>query len=102
MATGYISPLPALRPSRHRRLYEAQREAARVWIVCRARHLAARRQPTRWPEREDLQRATKGPFALHSQRVQMICHPFLATVDTAHDLRQTPRQMRSPSKEKTC
>lgn len=101
METVYIYPLPALRPSLQRRLYEAQREAARVWIVCRDRHLAARRQHTRWPERDDLQRATKGQFALHSQTVQMICHQFLANVDTARELRQTNRQMRYPYKEKT-
>ena len=32
--------------------------------------------------------ATKGQFALHSQTVQMVCHQFLANVDTARELRK--------------
>jgi putative transposase len=68
-----IYPLPNLRPALRRRLYQAQQEAARVWTLCRDLHLAARQQHTRWPNREDLQEATKGGFALHSQTIQMIC-----------------------------
>ena len=89
METVYIYPLPTLRPSLRRRLYEAQREAARVWTRCRDLHLAARQRHARWPDRDELQQTTKGQFALHSQTVQMICHQFLANVDTARELRQT-------------
>ena len=74
MEMVHIYPLPTLRPSLRRRVYQAQQEAARVWMRCRDLHLAARQQHTRWPDREDLQHATKGGFALHSQTVQMICH----------------------------
>src|SRR5215475_2756995 len=100
METVCISPLATLRPSLRRRLYEAQQEAARVWTVCRDLHLAARQQHTRWPDRDELQQATKGQFALHSQTVQMVCHQFLANVDTARELRQTNRTIRYPSKDK--
>ena len=100
METVYIYPLATLRKGSVRRLYQAQQEAARVWIVCRDRHLAARTAYTRWPTRDDLQQATKGQFALHSQTVQMVCHQFLANVDTARQLRQTNRQMRYPYKDK--
>src|SRR5215472_10423253 len=96
-----IYPLATLRPSLRRRLSEAQQEAARVWTLCRDRHLAARQQHTRWPDRDELQQATKGQFALHSQTVQMICHQFLANVDTARQLRQTNRKIRYPYKDKT-
>ena len=71
-----------------------------MWTVCRDRHLAARQQHTRWPDRDELQQATKGQFALHSQTVQMICHQFLANVDTARELRQTNRKIRYPYKDK--
>jgi hypothetical protein len=47
METVHIYPLPTLSPSLRLRLYQAQPEAARVWTVCRDRHLAARQQHTR-------------------------------------------------------
>jgi putative transposase len=95
-----IYPLPNLRPALQRRLYQAQQEAARVWTLCRDLHLAARQQATRWPNREDLQEATKGGFALHSQIIQMICHQFLANVETTRELRKTNRKIRYPYKDK--
>ncbi len=88
------------RCSRKRFRFPAQHEAARVWMVCRDRHLAARQQHTRWPDRDELQDATKGRFALHSQTVQMICHQFLANVDAARELRKTNRKIRYPYKDK--
>jgi hypothetical protein len=65
METVYIYPLTTLRRGYARRLYEAQQEAARIWTLCRDRHLAARTAHTRWPTRDELQQATKGQFALH-------------------------------------
>jgi putative transposase len=100
METVRIYPLPTLPPSLRRRLYVAQHEAACVWTVCRDRHLAARQQHRRWPDRDELQQATKGRFALHSQSVQMICHQFLANVETARELRHTNRKIRYPYKDK--
>ena len=92
--------LPTLPSSLRRRLYAAQHEAACVWTLCRDRHLAARQQHTRWPDRDDLQRATKGGFALHSQTVQMICHQFLANVEATRERRLTNRRIRYPYKDK--
>ena len=100
METISIYLLPTLPSSLRRRLYAAQHEAARVWTLCRDLHLAARQQHTRWPDRGDLQQATKGRFALHSQTVQMICHQFLANVETARELRKTRRKIRYPYKDK--
>ena len=42
----------------------------------------------------------KGQFALHSQTVQMVCHQFLAKVETARELRQTNRRIRYPDIDK--
>ncbi|MGO8947179.1 MAG: RNA-guided endonuclease InsQ/TnpB family protein [Ktedonobacterales bacterium] len=100
METVSIYPLTTLRPSLRRRLYQAQREAARVWTMCRDLHLAARQQHTPWPDREELQYATKGRFALHSQSVQMVCHQFLANVEATRELRRTNRKIRYPYKDK--
>ncbi len=100
METVQIYPLATPRKGYAQRLREAQQEAARVWTVCRDRHLAARTAHTRWPTRDDLQQATKGRFALHSQTVQMMCHQFLANVETARELRQTNTKIRYPYKDK--
>ncbi|HEY7126397.1 MAG TPA: transposase [Ktedonobacterales bacterium] len=100
METVHIYPLPRLRRGYAMRLREARLEAARVWNVCRDLHLAARQQHTRWPKRDDLQKATKDHFALHSQSVQMICHAFLANIETTKELRKTNRKIRYPWKDK--
>lgn len=48
---------------------EGQEEAAWVWNACKDLHQEARRNGARWPNRDTLQKATKGRFALHSQTV---------------------------------
>ncbi len=48
---------------------------------------------SKWPGRTELQRASKGQFALHSQSVQMVVHAFLATIATTRQLRQTHPRM---------
>jgi putative transposase len=100
METVRIYRLTGLRPRYQARLRAAHLEAARVWMLCRDVHLAARQDRTRWPNREDLQRATKGQFALQSQTVQMICHAFLANMETTRELRKTNPRIRYPYKDK--
>ena len=100
METVRIYRLAGMRLGYRARLREAQMEAARVWTLCRDIHLSARQQHTRWPNRDELQQATKGQFALHSQTVQMICHAFLANIDTMRDLRKMNRKIRYPWKDK--
>lgn len=101
METVRIYRLDNLPPSVSRRLYEAQMEAARVWCLCKDIHQAARRQRgTRWPNRDALQKATKGKFALHSQTVQMICQAFLANIETTRQVKKHNPTMRYPYKDK--
>ena len=70
------------------RLKAAQMEAARVWMYCVERHRAARSERTRWPNRDELQRETRGgQYDLHSQSIQMVCQQFLANVETIRQLR---------------
>jgi len=75
-------------------LKAAQREAAKVWNLCCEIHKQARMEHAKWPGRNELQKATKGQFALHSQSVQMVVHAFLANIDTTRQLRQTHPQMK--------
>lgn len=49
-----------------------------------------------------MRKLTKGRFALNSQSIQMLCHAFLATVDTAQQLRTSgSEEIRYPYKDKT-
>lgn len=80
---------------------DGQMTAAEVWTACRDAHLTAREGHQKWPNRDTLQKATKGRFALHSQSVQMVTHTFLANVDTAKQLRSQGRtEIRYPYKDK--
>ena len=83
-------------------LKAAQMEAARVWNLCCEIHKQARMEHTKWPGRNELQKATKGQFALHSQSVQMVVHAFLANIDTTRQLRQShpAMKMKYPWREK--
>jgi putative transposase len=101
METVRIYRLGGRAPSTRKRLQEAQLEAARVWNVCCQLHQEARFGQQPWPDRDELQRATKGgQFALHSQSIQMVCHQFLANVETTRQLKPTHPHMRYPYKPK--
>ena len=64
--------------------------------MCRELH-----QEARLRHQDALQRATKGgQFALHSQSIQMVCHQFLANVETTRQLKPTHPRMRYPYKPK--
>src|SRR6266568_3922754 len=75
-------------------LKAAQVEAAKVWSLCCEVHKQARMTHSKWPGRTELQKATKGQFALHSQSVQMVVHAFLANIETTRQLRQTHPHMK--------
>src|SRR5205807_1144544 len=102
MNTIKIYRLDHLSQTMFARLKAAQMEAAQVWNVCMQRHKEARKVHQKWPGRNELQKATKSRFALHSQSVQMVVHAFLANVATTRELRQTHPQMKmkDPWREK--
>src|SRR5262245_14538746 len=87
-----------LRTSLRSRWQKAQMEAARVWTLCRDEQLSARQQWACWPNRDDLQQATKGRFVLHSQTVhqtvQMIGHAFPANSEATRELRKNNPKIR--------
>jgi putative transposase len=76
------------------RLKAAQMEAAQVWNGCMEIHKAARQTHAPWPGRNELQKASKGKYALHSQSIQMVVHAFLANIETTRQLRKTHPQMK--------
>lgn len=94
MHTVRIYRLNHLSPGLFQRLKAAQMEAAKVWNLCCDLHREARQTRNTWPGQNELQRATKGRFALHSQSVQMVVHAFLANTETTRKLRATHPKMR--------
>jgi putative transposase len=94
MKTVKIYQLNHLSYAQFKLLQALHMEAAKVWNCCMEMHKAARLSHEKWPGRDELQKATKGRFALHSQSVQMIVHTFLANIETTHLLRQEHPQMR--------
>ena len=97
METVRIYRLKELDRRTRERMRAAQVEAARVWMDCVCWHQQARAAHARWPDRDDLQRATKGgQYALHSQSIQMVCQQFLANVQTIYQLRRTNPHHRYP------
>lgn len=76
METVQICPLTRVSRRMQAILREGQQEAARVWNACKDLHQEARRHGARGPNRDALQKATKGRFALHSRTVQMVVHAF--------------------------
>jgi len=94
MKTIHIYRLDHLSPALFEHLREVQMEAAQVWNLCVSLHKEARMSHTRWPGRNELQQATKGRYALHSQSVQMIVHAFLANIETTRKLRREHPEMR--------
>ena len=102
MNTVKVYQLKSLSATQMQRLREMQAEGAWVWNFCMEIHKAARLHHRAWPGRNELQKLTKGRFALHSQSIQMIVHTFLANIDTTRQLKQTHphMKMRYPYKEK--
>jgi putative transposase len=93
MHTVRIYRLDHLSPTLFQRLKAAQMEVAQVWNACCELHQEARQTGSVWPGQNELQRATKRRFALHSQSVQMAVHAFLANIDTTRKLRATHPKM---------
>ena len=82
-------------------IYEGQKESARLWNFCVATHKKAREAREKWPNKDQLQKQTKGKsFQLHSQSIQMVVAQFLANVDTACQIKKENKKIRLPYKEK--
>jgi putative transposase len=82
----------------------AQMEVGKVWTDIVGLHRQARADQNKWPNRDILQKHTKGRYALHSQSVQMICHQLIANVDATIERRRNEpgsrTWLRFPYKEK--
>lgn len=101
MQTVRIEVLSGLPRAVSASIRSGQMEAAKVWTDCRDELKVSMTTNVKWPNRDSLQKLTKGKYGLHSQSAQMVCHAFLANVDTARQLRQSGRtEIRYPYKDK--
>lgn len=81
-------------------IFAGFRESALVWNFCSENHKKKREKREAWPRKKELQELTRKQYKLHSQSVQMVCHAFLANIDTAIKLRKTNKKIRLPYREK--
>ena len=100
--TMKIIPLTDLSPTQWGAFRDAQKESAKIWMICMNLHGEARKNHFKWPSKVDLQKETKGKAKLYSQSIQMVCHAFLANVETARKLRKEHPNMKAryPYREK--
>src|SRR5688572_25899245 len=101
MKSVRILQLKNLPTSSRVQIYNGHVQAGQVWNQCALSHSDARKNKAAWPNKVSLQKETKGKFDLHSQSIQMVCHAFLANIDTAKKLRKQNGKIRYPYKKKT-
>jgi putative transposase len=94
MQTVKIIPLKHLSHRLREQLHAGQLASGEVYTFCKNVHLKAREENTPWPGKDELQKATKGQYPLHSQSIQMVTHAFLANVKTTRELRKSHPEMK--------
>jgi len=94
METVTIHSLRGETPQMKSRLRAAQMESARLWNDVKEFHVFRRTTNGEWPTQDDLQKHTKGRYALHSQSIQMVCHQLLANVDATDERRRNEPESR--------
>lgn len=94
METVKIIPIKNLSRKIANVLRNGQLEGGKVYTEAKNIHLEARKSNQKWPGKIELQKATKGRFALYSQSVQMIAHTLLANIETTKKLRKQHPEMK--------
>jgi len=94
-----IIPLHGLSQMQSELCSALRQEAGRCWTDMLHAHIASRGE--KWLHSGDLEKLTKGRYALHSQTVQALAQRLDDNVQTAHQLRKTDPEARYPYKDKT-
>ena len=86
------------------KLFEGQREAARLWNDCVVWHREQRATDGLWPGKSEIHAFTKGRYALHSQVVQRTAYRLLANIEATMERRRKEpsarRWLKLPWREK--
>lgn len=99
MQTTAIIQLGFLKKKTFRQATEGRRECGRLW--CFLLDFARQGREFRYlVKKSDLEKATKGKFALHSQTIQQICGQYMENVFAAYEARKTNPKIRYPWKYK--
>jgi len=94
-----IIPLHGLSQMQAELCSALRQEAGRCWTDMLHAHIASRGE--KWLHSGDLEKLTKGRYALHSQTIQALAQRLDDNVKTAHHLRKTDPEARYPYKDKT-
>ena len=78
------------------RLYECNRESARVWNTCLEHAKKHHKETGVWINQTQLQKTLKNQFRLHSQSVQSVSHRYLWARDSAYQARRKGESTRYP------
>ncbi|MGC5328447.1 RNA-guided endonuclease InsQ/TnpB family protein [Brevibacillus sp. SYSU BS000544] len=83
------------------RLFACNRTSAHVWNDCLEIAKQYHLEQGKWIAKTELQKATKGNYALHSQSIQAVCHKYLWSRDnTKKAIDQGISSARYPCKQK--
>jgi putative transposase len=94
-----IIPLRGLSKTQTELCSVLRQEAGRCWTDMLHAHIESR--GGKWLSSGELEKLSKGKYALHSQTVQGLAQKLIANVDTARQLRKTDPEAKYPYKDKT-
>lgn len=94
-----IIPLRGLNIMQMELCSSLRREAGRCWTDMLHAHIESR--SGKWLKSGDLEKLTKGQYALHSQSVQALAQKLEDNIKTARQLRKIDPEARYPYKDKT-
>lgn len=93
-----IIPLRGLSKAQMELCSALRQEAGRCWTDMLHAHIESR--SGKWLSSGDLEKLTKGRYALHSQTIQALAQKLDANMGTAHQLRKTDPEAQYPYKDK--
>lgn len=82
------------------RLFECNRTSAEVWNDCVKISKSYHKDCGKWIGKTELQKRTKGQYAIHSQSIQAVCHKYLWARDSAKAARDQGYDNKYPYREK--
>ena len=100
METTKIMRLKNLSSTSKKRIYDGQKESAKLWNFCVVTHKETRDSKEKWPTAKLLREQSKNIYSLHSQTVQSVIDGFQANIDTTRENRKKNKKWRPPHREK--
>ena len=100
MESTKIIRLKNLSSTSKKRIYDGQKESAKLWNFCVITHKESRDSKEKHPTTKLLREQSKNIYSLHSQTVQSVIDRFQANIDSTRENRKKNKKWRSPHREK--